>query len=464
MRPFLPMLLAMTLSAALFAQKPEECSSCEHRCLCVKNFSHYTTSQRDILKKTWTDFEQYDLEPDFPLLRSDRSQVENVFSIKLDALGCIYPDFLLDEDLEHAFLNDGQPLNYIAKYCFFMLVVNEHEELGRKYPQHKMLFDSLYAMSVKRTNQAGTYMRLFNFKKKWNEYFLPRVMNALNDLIKKKKITRCVYFVPGFNVPYSLAHLQGNAVFEDVMGNFDAAGKSYDQLLFIRVFWPSHTAKFSEFDSVNCNVDNMTDMLTGVETGRLYSRVTNRVYLASLTMREILSTIPDGPTHHFISHSFGAALTTGIVLHPAAKISDTVTHFNTPLLREYNRFKVPVAKQISFYLSAPGIPGSTSFRYLDRGVNKLHKFYVSYNDDDEILRKDAAKLLGINASVRNATTLGCNWKGEVDAVEKLFDLRELSGQFFRSRTSERVNHDYFCYREQGRFREFFAKYVRENLF
>ena len=100
---------------------------------------------------------------------------------------------------------------------------------------------------------------------------------------------------------------------------------------------------------------------------------------------------------------------------------------------------------------------------MNKDTNSNHRFFISYNDDDEILRKAKFNFLGINAGRRNATSLGCNWKGEIDSVKSLARERNLSDNFKFCRTSENENHDYFCYREQENFQKFFTKYVYENI-
>lgn len=451
--------MALCLSFDVHSQK-SDCIDCDPKCLCLKNFAgNYTPSQKKVLTRNWSDFSGNDLENELPLLAPDQSRVNNTFSIKLDALGCIYPDFFIDADLEYDFLNDKQPITRLAKYCFYMLVYRNKDTLIRRYPENKALFTELYNITTRRISKQDNYVKLFEFKEKWNNYFLPKMMTKLKGVIIQRNIKKMVYFVQGFNVPYALAQVQGNAVFSDVIKNFDSLKQPYQDILFVRLFWPSHTSKHSDFDSSICNLDNIKNL----PTGKLYSYVTNRVYMGALTLRDILFGIDNKISHHFISHSFGAALTTSIVLHPAAKISDTTSYFNSLLLKQFNSKSTPSDKHISFYLNAPAIPGQTTFAKLNSDANSRHHFYVSYNDSDEMLRKDAFRLLGITAARLNATTLGCNWDNEIERVRRLADEKKLGSNISFMRTSARVNHDYFCYREQDDFKIFFSRYIVNNI-
>lgn len=200
-------------------------------------------------------------------------------------------------------------------------------------------------------------------------------------------------------------------------------------------------------------------------SAHLYSYVTNRAYLTSLSMRSILRQLDKDINVQLISHSFGAVITTGIVLDPFCKMKpkDTNTHFDRALMKVFRDTASP-ERRISLFLSAPGIPGVTTFRPIGREKNKDHFFYIRYNHCDRVLNKRLIPFARFftDTSKRNSTTLGCNWKGEIDRVERVFGMAGLQSNFSAKRTSTRTNHDYFCYRRQPDFQDFFADFARKN--
>ena len=441
------------LSNSTIAQ--EKCVECKPRCLCKKMIADkYPKKIRKLVKANWSDFEGQELETALP-----PTGITNVLSIKFDGFGCVYPDFIDDNLIKREFKKDKAKKTYFQALTFFSLLREHPTALKRysEYTQHQNFLDSITAIARAATKDTVA-MDLFRFREKWNAHFLPLVLKKIQDKIESAKIEKLLFFIPGYNVPYSLAHLQGNAIFENYKEVL-AVKASEQNILFVRVFWPSNSKKFAMFGKMFCSMSNKMN----INSARLYNYVTNRAYIATLTMRTLINNLNTVPQTEIISHSFGAVVSTGVVLQPFEKMKDTTSTFNTKLIEQFRATQIPV-HNIKLYLNAAGIPGESTFRPLDSNTNRYHQFYISYNDIDKILNKRVLPFAKYFTSANhgNKTTLGCNWTGEVSRVDTIFASKGLSKNVSSQRTSFRGNHDIFCYLAQSEFQDYFGKFVRER--
>lgn len=447
------------LMSAAQAIDTSKCRTCRSRPLCVDCIaSKHNDTAKAVLLENWSDFEGYNLEP-----RLKADGLPNVMAIRFDGIGCVYPAFIDDNRLKKIFLHDNVILGGFRRYSFIMVMHQYPDILELHYPQLKGKLDALKKIAAAPVNYdlETEYTHCLLFRKEWNKLFLPEIVQRARDTIKNKQITHCVYFMPGYNVPYSLAQLHGNHVFSDYARNLPPGAKA-DNILFIRVFWPTNSQKKNNFTAEHCNIDNQLKTPNKV----LYNFITNRAYCAGLSLRHFINELPDTITMALVSHSFGATLNSALVLDPISKMRQPYI-FRDSLLIEAYKNEPPLKQTCYLFLSAPGIPGRSNFELMNAARNAHHFFYIGYNNKDRILRKQPflfeLPAFVTNAGYGNATTLGCNYWGEIKKVKKKVrkELKMESNFYFKA-SSRRFVHDYFCVRRQRGFQEHFAKFVRES--
>ncbi len=445
---------------AVYAQDID-CISCEPQCLCKEEIGQrFNDQQKEIIRNNWNDFEGENLEKPFPA-----SVPSDVTSIRFDGLGCVYPSFMDDSRLRALFLRDWVDYRTLASRSFYMLLRKRPGALATIRPELAKQFKGLEKIANR--NFSGdpakvdslTITNFFKFRQAWNQLFLGELIQTTRKHIQDKGIEQLYFFIPGYNVPYSLAHLQGNRVFEDI-DRLVTDSDSKKKILYVRVFWPSNNKKNSVFGKTRCNIKNQKSLRSGL----LNDYVTNRAYLASLSLRALLRELDPALSVNVVSHSFGAVISTGLVLSPVRKIAKSQRNspFNQSLLTE---FEIGIPRQkITLFLNAPAIPGRTTFLPLDKNQNANHHFYIGFNPKDQMLTKQVAPVIRwfTSAAKRNATTLGADWHGEVNRLKKLVAHQGLEKNFTYC-PSLHKNHDYFCYRQQEAFKEHFSNYVKSTL-
>lgn len=429
------------------------CISCLPQCLCNQEIGNkFNSTQKLIINNNWNDFEGADLEKDLPSKISS-----NIISLRFDGLGCIYPSTITDTLVKDRFLKDREDYRALISRSFYSLLRSDGNALDKTLPNLKPLLAKLSTIAASNFKRDEDVIKnFFLFRETWNNFFLQEFINFTHKRIAENNLDKMFVFIPGYNVPYSLAHLQGNRVFEDI-DQIIPKGVKKDRIQFVRIFWPSNNQKYHDFDNGQCNMDNQKNLRNGI----LNDYVTNRAYLTSLSLRKFISELDSTVQINVISHSFGAVISTGIVLNPIEKISfrDRKSTFNQLILKEFDA-TLPKHK-ISLFLNAPAIPGSNTFIPLDKVNNANHHFFIGFNPQDEMLSKKMVPIVKwfTSAKKRNATTLGSDWKGEIYRVKKIVQTKGLDDNFTYC-PSLHKNHDYFCYRQQERFKSHFSNYIR----
>ncbi|MCK7553977.1 alpha/beta hydrolase [Chitinophaga sedimenti] len=183
---------------------------------------------------------------------------------------------------------------------------------------------------------------MLKFRQQWNHRYLTQFADEMKKTIEDNKIRRVVFFIHGYNVPNSIAHLQGNDLIRDFMAECRQNGFE-EKVLFVRVFWPCNDAKTLRFKKNGCSInDDMEPM-----TGQVYNYITNTAYLTSLSIRELMRGMDTSLQVNIISHSFGAAVAAGTVLHPVQKMKDTCSHLNKFFLRAFTEIP-PLPQKTTF--------------------------------------------------------------------------------------------------------------------
>src|SRR4051812_27954532 len=261
----------------------DSCQDCEIGCLCNLFIKNEFQSQQKLLalKNNWSDFFSDDLEQMFPVHKG--VQVE---TIKLDGLGCIYPENISSlNGIGYDFLDtlNGDYKNS-NKETFQRLYKNNLNSVSNSNATNKFIEDARFrvpdCLILKYKGKKD--IDFLGFRIEWNAKFLPEKIASINKHITINT-KRIVFFIHGYNVPYSLAQLQGNMMVEKIL-QMDATLKP-ENILFVRVFWPSGYRKRSSFSETACDFSNIEK----IEAVWAYTYVSNRSYLGALTLRSILA-------------------------------------------------------------------------------------------------------------------------------------------------------------------------------
>jgi hypothetical protein len=430
------------------------CENCSPKYLCTGFlYDQYDLQQRRIIEDNWYEFEGENLDIPFPVKHKDAI----VTSLRFDGLGCVYPKSICNNDLQSLFLDDKSTRKSLRSRTFYSLMLKHDGAM--KFEGHELFADTLKSCIENdlRKNDFYSDRCLIEFRETWNKRYLTEFSESLKYLIKNNDIRRVVFFIAGYNVPYSVAHLQGNALIDDYMTEY----KNYrsDTVLFVRVFWPSNDDKTMRFKENGCTI--MDDMEPRI--GKLYNYITNTAYMVSLSLREVINTLNPSMEVNVVSHSFGAAIAAGTVLHPGPKMKDTLS---TELNRFYNQaFRAipPVSQRTYMFLNAPGMPGIQTFRAMNAASNNNHYFYIGYNENDKVQRRHILWKFPGRPWTGNATTLGCNYNHEADKTKAMLAGMKLDDHFRPYRTSMLKTHDFFCYRQQELFKKAFREYIKASV-
>jgi hypothetical protein len=454
-KEFLVVFLMLGSYMTSFAQNLRDCKPGELCSAMIRDA--YLDSKKNVLIDNWTDFAGSNLEAEFSL--SDRNAL--VTSLRLDALGCIYPSTVNDDKFKRSFLNENVPQKRFYKLSF--LDVFDHNSSFQELiaAQSPAFIESLTAQNDIRNQHNSLSEKAdatFAFRKIWNQHYLPKYASELNAIIKQHNVKEVFFFIHGFNVPYSLAQLQGNAVFNRIIADRKIRAVQ-EKILFIRVFWPSFSAKRTRFmdNDRNCSVKNKG---IAILKTRLYSFVSNRGYLCGNTVNQLMLQLPQELKYNFISHSFGSTISAAMLFSPVSKIKvkDRETPFNKNMIDQFKNQSPLSEWKINFFMNAAGMSGVSTFQGLDEEKNKQHFFFIGHNSEDKMLLKKHLPFMQFPACL-SSTTLGCNHHSEVDSLLSLAASRKLLGNFFESRTSTLREHDFFCYLQQIGFQSFFDRFI-----
>ncbi len=463
------------------AQKsnPIACEDCLIKCMCYefyKNEIDTSLNNANTIINNWNDFFGEDLETIFPI----RAGI-NVASLKFDGLGCIYPNSLTTQDyknIKNNFLGKEKRFRNVAYKTFYTLYNNVYAKKGDTVEK---AFVSSLAMKIdtsklKKVNK--TEYEYLSFRNQWNDTFLLEKIRELDTIIKTKKVTKIIFFIHGYNVPYSLAHKQGNVLIDSIL-NLDKTLKPAD-ILFVRVFWPSGNFKKDNFIVGACDYDNYENLRTALQ----FTFISNRAYLAGITLRNILREIKTDLPLNIITHSHGSTVATTALINTVSKLQrssvsysiNKTLHPNTEILlfpfEEVMTKEDFPNKTINVFLNAPSIPGEYTFKDIDTNNKRQnkYKFFVGYNEHDEVLQKKKFHLWKLYLKfirvpkLLSATTLGCNYRNEVYNTQKIFNSNGLQDNFWSGVNSFQKQHDFFCYIKQLEFKRNLKLFIEDKLF
>lgn len=436
-------------------------------------FKDYDDPTKSFIKEHWKQYFKGDI-------YSRLSPSIDLFPVKLDSYGSLYPANDIFKNFEESDFNpnrrnDKDNIKF-SMYDIFTnrkleknidLMVNESEKEFYK----KMI-------QIRKSSKKDSL-----FYKLWDEYHLSKISNALNDKIREKeqqchKKVKVLFFVHGYNVPYSLANIQVIQLVELLKEeNVDISN-----ILFVPVFWPSNNAK-------HCNLENEDKFTTknfstirdgGLKNGTSFWYYSNRAYYAGIGLRKIINKLPEKTEILIFSHSLGTTSSTTALINTYSKIDtdfkierDSSKSAEQFLLATGERLKkeplnydlittmleepIPT-KQIRVFLSAAAIPGQSTFCDIDTLIGKLYSWYLPVDIKDEMLNK-AVVPLG-RADRFGNTCLGINYENDASLTQK--NLRGFTNFNIELDASENIDHDILTYMRQPKYRKYIVRFIEGN--
>lgn len=444
--------LAVTTIAQLtaYAQYDATKAKCSDQDLGTTFISKEYPGKEAVVQANWNDYFGTDLTNDLPYKGTNK-----IISIKLDAHGCVYPPFadIIDKN---DFLNDGLCVKDFRRLSFFQLfskdVVAKKIFDRMKGTYRDGLIDSVkdLARLAHFHKNPDTLIHLeYEFRRRWNDLFMGAKVKEINSLMHESNTDQVFFFVGGFNVPYSLQHIQSNYLFRKIEDTNIAPGK----IVFVRLFWPSESEKDFQFSGGTSRYrDNRT-----LKTAKKNKMVANRSYMAGVTVKDLMNKIEANKVN-MLSHSHGAVVITASLISPISKIGNPKKPINRALLAEY-KIKPKEGLRVRAFLSAPGIPGRSTFARLDPEAGRNYKFFVGYNQRDDVQLKWFFWILPPSPRKHSSTSLGCNWLGEVKRTRKVFEKKQIGDNFVAKRSGRQPTHDIFCYTTKQQFNDLFKEFL-----
>lgn len=453
-----------------------------------KFFSQYTPEQKQLIKDNWGQYFKEDLLT--PLKAGP-----NFLPVKLDSYGSIYPSSeVLSNVSATEFSGKRKDIdNY--KYSIYDLIMR------RYYPFQaslKTLSDSeekrALAFIEKDIEFDFTDEDINSFYDKWDSYYNKRLAQQIKAKLDSGNYSQIVFFIHGYNVPYSLANIQ-SIVINNTVGDLISKGQiKASKILYVPVFWPSNAQKKSEIDSQSkFDLTDDKDMPDGIKNGIRFLYYSNRAYYAGITLRNIINELAavyqsepqKMPKTKIFSHSLGAVVATTALINTFGRMqSKYVSYMYEEVIDEqtlkefelrdpvtfdlFNRLKkskLPDGK-ISIFLSAASIPGENTFIDIDSASTVNKKYFVGINPDDRMLTKRAITLAGkkiprLSARNMNASSLGCDYLGEFNRAKACFKFYGLEKNIISAPVSKKADHDILTYIQQEDYLKFLTMFINE---
>lgn len=307
-----------------------------------------------------------------------------------------------------------------------------------------------------------------NFYEKWDEIRISEETEILRVKMKEKK--NIVFFFHGYNVPYSLAVIQGKVLI-DQLCEFNL---NRSETLFIPVFWSSNDQKEINIETQqNFSTDNDQKFFKGgLKNGTNFLYYSNRAYFTALKLRILLKRLEgdfEDKNVYMIAHSLGTIIPTTLFINNKEKLDldwkekkqpEKLNWINSEIVKLMEN-EIPRIKT-SIFLSAPSMPGVTTFSSIDKEIFEHIKVFSTVNKQDIMLTKNVSKvvkkLLKKRAGTMNASSLGmCTC--EALLVKQIFDSRGISNSFTFKVVSNQWDHEIFSYLQQEGYISFFEEFA-----
>lgn len=446
--------------------------------------TRYNEMQKKNIRENWGQYFKTDI-------LSALNAGSDFLPVKLDSYGSLYPEETLLEGINDMnFADPNKSGMDMHKFSLFDMIKLNHatflSNVSSKYPALKTLIPGIEYKSY-----FENYNNLESFYKKWDSITLNKVTQQLSAKINNGGYNQVIFFVHGYNVPYSLANVQC-IVFKQKVNEIISSDKNQTvknrRILYVPVFWPSNAQKNNIIDSATFNIEDTKSGLKGLKNGIYFQFYSSRAYYSAVTLRKIINQISTEDNKcqvKIFCHSLGASVGTTALINTFSKLnsdfhetiertnpdSDELEYFKIKEPVNYDLYqllsKTPLPKQrITVFLSAAAIPGQNTFCDIDSATSVTKKYFVCINYKDTMLTKSGIilfgrKIPGIDARKFSATTLGCDYKGEVDATRNFFTKRGLKNNFESLIVSKNTDHDILTYFLQPDYIKFISLFLKE---
>lgn len=446
----------------------------------------------DLASENWTDYFSVDL--------YEKNFVDNIdiFPLYFDAMGGHYPSFKLIRLMKSNGFEFKNNLSYSEKdqkkaviaytWPSFLSAGENRESLAKikdKMSELKELQTSVSSLANGKIDQIGKEAEMnsiMDFYSTWNRYRDSVVIHNLSNFIKNSnKYDQILFFIPGYNIPYSMQVAQAERMRDSVQMYTNTTST-----LIIPIHWPAGDSK--RFD--NWSKDNPIPSLTG------WLSIKNRAYFLGYRLRQISKLIEKSNPkirQKYFAHSTGAAAIMTLIADPGRGLdigrdcveicngspNEMVLHENCLGNRNHYRYmqylshSTPRLKtKVPVFFSAPAIGTSWRKTICDAdGVQKSRSLYSSFNKKDPALRKkfgigpvaDVAlafkckpqALFIDNSRVLSASTMGCR---EVS----LSRVKETYNTLKSTPNLKNKSHNIFEYMRKIEYKDLFVEFLLES--
>ncbi len=415
----------------------------------------------------------------------DPNSKKYMFEIKLDSYGCVYPENeILEVIPKESFEGKKKNYKYLTSHSFSRQFYNYKNALLKQVEEKKL--NKVYSGLLNSASDDGKKNTFFD---EWDKYHTGKLITDLNRRIENEKFNKVVFFVHGYNVPYSLAVLQAITLYKLLKDTLKA---DMAHTLLIPVYWPSNNAKHKDLEQKDFSTKNI-DSYT--KNGKLFLSYSNRCYYAAITLRKIISALDSlnkGIDINIVAHSLGATIATSALINTYSKLdyADNSSllpiagsaekilkndlknipendEINYDILKYFYKTALPKNK-VKVFLSAAAIPGEFTFKDADPEIIKNKCFYVTLNPNDEMVTKKhiRQKTLGFeNAQPYNlsVTSLGCNYNCDADITKEKYESLTGNTNCFKIKVASReTDHDIFTYMQQPAYTSFLLQFFNHQ--
>lgn len=437
-----------------------------------KYFELFSDEQKLTIKDNW---KQYFREEIITKLDNDI----NSFQVAFDSYGSVYPDLSLLKDVE--FNKWGRSGSDNWAFSLYDIFASNKKTILQNVKSNPTLSDKEKSVYKNLLSIKKDYVNDSPFYSRWDSLHNSRVINTLNSRLKDENIKQVIFYIHGYNVPYSLAIVQMIALNNLMKTDLGIDAKS---ILFVPIVWSSNDMKNKEiYKKESFDITNFKGLGEGgLENGMLFWYYTNRAYYASIGLRKILNGMERKDLKvNIFAHSLGCVIATSALMPTTSKLDEKasiVSAIKQALTdkdtNEQERLKkshtvsyeiiegltgvnTPTIA-IKCFLSAPAMPGQNTFTDLEADKKEKYIFFSTLNKYDEMLTKAVSGIFVINEGNSNATSLGCV-EQEAALTKQLFSPSEAN--FDYKIVSDRVDHDVFTYMNQNAYIEYLKKFFQK---
>lgn len=350
------------------------------------------------------------------LQRTHLSQDKNIVRVYFDKWGNLYPDAKL----------------YIPYKAFFDASHTGNTYRENNYTGNLKLYylrnpSALHALGefygITEVNSAA---EMFETTEK---AIVKRTADEINKLLNSGDSKTLVVFIHGFN------DSDPTGDYDQLRNEINNIGLSESKFfIYLEIFW-----------------DGLTSNQADPSKMKIWGRAQKNSSNVSIGLRELLDNIGQNFKIRLITHSLGASIATGALFNTNTKWDNRDKDY----YKESINTPTPAQNNIRLGMIAPAIPGVSTFTdFNNRGdhsitpeKNNINRIVLGINTKDYALKKRAFGK--DNAGVFGATSLGCDYKGEIIKTKKVLIDCGYGSQINNLLQEVRFNNSTVNFKEHG---------------